>query len=63
MQTTYIRPEGGAIKLTTAKLVWPSGDVCIHDVGITTDLNEVFGEKILNESEAGAYNDALSLCR
>ena len=63
MQTTYIRPEGGAIKLTTAKLFWPSGDVCIHDVGITTDLNEVFGEKIINESEAGAYNDALSLCR
>ena len=64
MQTTFIRLNGGAIKLTTAKLFWPQSDVCIHDKGITTALNEVFCGRIVNESGKGkAYEDALALCR
>jgi len=63
MQTTFERLGGGAIKLTTAKLFWPNSDVCIHGVGVTTALNDVFEGKIINESENGAYSDALSLCR
>ena len=34
MQTTYKLSSGGAIKLTTAKLVWPDERTCIHRVGI-----------------------------
>ena len=63
MQTTYERLGGGAIKLTTAKLFWPVSNVCIHDTGISEDLNSVFGDRIVNASEDGGYSDALSLCR
>ena len=64
MQTTFERAGGGAIKLTTAKLFWPKSDVCIHDVGITTQLNSVYGGKIMTESYKGtAYSDAIELCR
>ena len=35
MQTTYKLSSGGAIKLTTAKIVWPDKDqTCIHNKGI-----------------------------
>ena len=63
MQTTYERLGGGAIKLTTAKLFWPVSGVCIHDVGITTELNSIFGDRIIEASEKGAYEDALALCK
>lgn len=62
MQTTFERVDGAAIKLTTAKIFWPTSDVCIHDVGVSTALNDRFGGKIVNASAAGAYSDALSLC-
>lgn len=62
MQTTFERLGGGAIKLTTSKLFWPTSDVCIHDVGVTTGLNDRFANKIIEESPSGAYYDALSIC-
>ena len=34
MQTTYMLLSGGAIKLTTAKIVWPDKETCIHNKGI-----------------------------
>lgn len=39
MQTTYKLSSGGALKLTTAKLLWPNSSTCIHKVGITPSLN------------------------
>ena len=62
MQTTYARLTGGAIKLTTAELFWPDGKVCIHNVGVTTALNDVYGQKVYNESQFGALYDALEFC-
>lgn len=36
MQTTYVNSKTNeALKLTTAKIYWPDGNTCIHDVGIT----------------------------
>lgn len=36
MQTTFINDDTGeALKLTTAKIYWPKGETCIHDVGLT----------------------------
>lgn len=36
MQSTFInRSTGEALKLTTAKIYWPDGKTCIHDVGLT----------------------------
>lgn len=38
MQTTYSLTSGGALKLTTAKLLWPDKQTCIHKKGITTEV-------------------------
>ena len=35
MQTTYRLQSGGALKLTTAKILWPKSETCIHKAGIT----------------------------
>lgn len=59
MQSTYTRITGEAIKLTTAKIFWPKSGISIHGVGLTPTLDE----RILPESEKGAYYDALSLCK
>ena len=42
MQTTYGLRTGGALTLTTAYIYWPEpfNDVCIHDKGITTEVEE-----------------------
>lgn len=41
MQTTYKNMlTGEAIKLTTATINWPISGTCIHDVGLTSDLDE-----------------------
>ena len=40
MQTTYLLSSGGALKLTTAKLLWPDKKECIHKKGIATDIIE-----------------------
>ena len=34
MQSTYMLTTGGALKLTTAKIVWGDGETCIHGKGI-----------------------------
>lgn len=34
MQTTFSLSNGGAIKMTTAKIYWPDKETCIHDLGI-----------------------------
>jgi carboxyl-terminal processing protease len=47
MQTTYENfTMGDAIKLTTAKIYWPTSNVCIHDVGITKEI-DIYKDKII----------------
>ncbi len=36
MQTTYLLSNGGAFKLTTARILWPNRETCIHGTGIDT---------------------------
>ena len=36
MQTTYLLTNGGALKLTTARILWPDRTTCIHGKGIST---------------------------
>ncbi len=53
MQTTYLLSNGGAFKLTTARILWPDR-FCIHGTGITTiPENEVSagGEAIIRARE------------
>lgn len=40
MQTTYSFPSGSALKITTANICWPLSNVCVHDVGITPELDD-----------------------
>lgn len=63
MQTTYVNTfGGGALKLTTAKLVWPDGKTCIHGVGITKSL-EGYGEKIWESAGQDPLDVALARCK
>ena len=38
MQTIYPLSNGGALKLTTAQLLWPDRVTCIHNTGIVQDI-------------------------
>lgn len=38
MQTTYELVSGGAVKLTTAKILWPDKTTCIHIKGINEQM-------------------------
>lgn len=53
MQTTYVLESGGALKLTTARVLWPNlaEEICIHGIGIKPDR------------EANAVSDADALTR
>ncbi len=54
MQTTFSLSNGGAFKLTTARMLWPKTKTCIHGTGISTlPENEVSagGEAILRAKE------------
>ena len=54
MQTTFVNQSTGeALKLTTARIYWPKGETCIHDVGLTvadgcrtvkTDWDVMYGD-------------------
>ncbi len=62
MQTTYVNTfGGGALKLTTARLVWPDGKTCIHGVGITKSL-EGYEKKIYESAGSDPLAVALGLC-
>ena len=62
MQTTYVNMfGGGALKLTTARLVWPDGKTCIHGVGITKSL-EGYEKKIYESAGSDPLAVALGLC-
>lgn len=51
MQTTYGLIGGGALKLTTARILWPDGQTCIHQKGITTKTaNQVEKENALSRA-------------
>lgn len=62
MQTTYVNTfGGGALKLTTARLVWPDGKTCIHGVGITKSLKG-YEKKIYESAGSDPLAVALGLC-
>jgi carboxyl-terminal processing protease len=52
MQTTYGLIGGGAFKLTTARMLWPDGKTCIHNVGIKTSAENSVdaGENAINRA-------------
>ncbi|MBQ3219334.1 MAG: hypothetical protein IJB32_01935 [Clostridia bacterium] len=51
MQTTYGLIGGGALKLTTARILWPDEQTCIHGKGIETKAeNQVAKEKVLSRA-------------
>lgn len=51
MQTTYELIGGGAFKLTTAQILWPDNQTCIHKKGIfTSEQNSVSPEKTLQRA-------------
>ncbi|MBQ8426436.1 MAG: hypothetical protein IJX16_01595 [Clostridia bacterium] len=51
MQTTYGLIGGGALKLTTARILWPDGTTCIHGKGITTKTqNQVEKDQVLSRA-------------
>jgi C-terminal processing protease CtpA/Prc len=51
MQTTYGLIGGGALKLTTARMLWPDGTTCIHGKGITTKAeNQVEKDQVLSRA-------------
>lgn len=66
MQATIVRPiTGEALKLTTAKIYWPDGKTCIHDVGLNvemgcktvkTDWDISYGDKQLADAVAMIYS-------
>jgi len=49
MQTTYLLSNGGAFKLTTARILWPDKNTCIHGKGIGPDI--VPEENIVKKSD------------
>ena len=53
MQTTFSLSNGGAFKLTTARMLWPKTKTCIHKTGITT----------LPQNEVNAGDDAILRAR
>lgn len=64
MQTTFVNRTGEALKLTTAKIYWPKGEVSIHDVGLNTDMgcktvaadwDVTFGDEQLGKAVAMIY--------
>lgn len=51
MQTTYGFIGGGALKLTTARILWPDEQTCIHGKGIETiSENQVDAEDVISRA-------------
>ena len=51
MQTTYGLIGGGALKLTTARILWPDEQTCIHGKGIETKVeNQVEKQDIFSRA-------------
>ena len=51
MQTTYGFIGGGALKLTTARILWPDEQTCIHGKGIETiSENQVNAEDVISRA-------------
>lgn len=62
MQTTFIMDwiEGDALKLTTARIVWPKSGTCIHDRGIlSTDGTKTTAKNYQSDEELSAAIRAL----
>lgn len=62
MQTTFIMDwiEGDALKLTTARIVWPKSGTCIHDRGIlSSDGTKTAAKNYQSDEELSAAIKAL----
>lgn len=67
MQTTFVNPlTGEALKLTTAKIYWPKGEVSIHDVGLNVsqgcktvkaEWDVTYGDEQLSEAVKAIYGN------
>ena len=59
MQTTYPFGLGNtdAIKLTTARILWPTSDTCIHGTGVTPELGAI--SVPTNHQKDGEVTDAI----
>lgn len=67
MQTTFVHPfTHEALKLTTARIYWPKGETCIHDVGLTTavgcktvktEWSVTYGDTQLEKAVAAIYGN------
>lgn len=49
-QSTYLCPNGGYVTFTSSKYYLPNGE-CIHEIGITPDIEVELPEEVLNGSE------------
>lgn len=58
MQTTYLNPDGSAVKLTTAVISFPKSGISIHGTGITTQTSP----KVIN-ADGDALITALNLLK
>ena len=52
MQTTYPLLSGGALKLTTARVLWPDRETCIHGTGIIQEntANHINSENAISRA-------------
>ncbi|MDE6373871.1 MAG: hypothetical protein K2L72_05160, partial [Clostridia bacterium] len=67
MQTTFMHPfTGEALKLTTARIYWPKGETCIHEIGLTaaqgcntvkTDWDVTYGDTQLAAAVQAIYGN------
>ncbi|MDE7084519.1 MAG: hypothetical protein K2O81_04690, partial [Clostridia bacterium] len=65
MQSTFVNPRTGeALKLTTAEIYWPKGEVSIHGIGLNTGMgcktvaaewDVTFGDEQLNKAVQMIY--------
>lgn len=58
MQSTYVAPDGRALRLTVAQIFWPDGETCIHDVGIRAEGEHAVKAELFTTAEEflGALN-------
>ena len=65
MQTTYENPTTGeAIRLTTAKIYWPTSDITIHGEGVTKGIERYSARVFTPTIETGTdyeFNCAIGL--
>ena len=57
MQTTFELSSGAAVKMTTAKIYWPTSGICIHGKGITPDTDD----RVMGVAPSGSASEDAEL--